>query len=232
MGLSDFDEAYMEIPDPEPDALVDEQPAHTVKISRGFYIGQTEVTQEQWLAIMENRPGPRRLWKSTGWQQLPVASISWEMAQRFVEEINKLDNHYRYRLPTEAEWEYVARSGVSELRPVDTEQLGEVAWYIENSSDEVQPVASRRANRYGVYDMLGNVWEWVADWYGPESYQRKGALDPAGPKNGLFRIRRGGSYHCPLHMVRPGYRAANAPQVRYEVNGFRVIAEPVKQALP
>ncbi len=225
MGLDDYDEAYMEIPDPEADALRDEQPAHTVRLSRGFYIGQTEVTQQQWLAIMDNRPGPESVWKREDWQKLPVASVSWLMAQRFVEEINKMDKQFRYRLPTEAEWEYVARAGSKELRPVEIENLGDVAWFIENSKDQVQPVASRRANAYGVYDMLGNTWEWVADWYAPDTYQSKKRTDPVGPENGFFRVRRGGSYHCPVHMVRPGYRAANAAQVRYEVNGFRVIAE-------
>ncbi|VAW58427.1 PvdO, pyoverdine responsive serine/threonine kinase (predicted by OlgaV), partial [hydrothermal vent metagenome] len=171
------------------------------------------------------KPGPEKYWKQENWASLPVVSINWYMAQRFVEEINKMDKEYKYRLPTEAEWEYVARAGSHEDRPIAIDALDSYAWFINNSGDEQHPVASRRANAFGVHDMLGNVWEWVADWYAPDSYSRSSGTDPLGPENGRARVRRGGSYHCQIHLMRPGYRAANKPDVAYEVTGFRLLAE-------
>ena len=225
MGLNDFTSALMEIPEPKENELKDELPQHTVIISQNFYMAQTEVTQQQWLAVMENKPGPKKYWSQQGWETLPVNSINWFMAARFVEEINKLDKQYHYRLPTEAEWEYVARAGSEEIRPVSLEDLEDYAWFINNSGDEPQPVASKKPNAFGVYDMLGNVWEWVNDWYAPDTYSNNNSNNPSGPKEGKFKIRRGGSYHCPVHLTRPGYRAANKPGVGYEVIGFRVVLE-------
>lgn len=225
MGLVDRDEALMEVPEPKASDLKDELPVHQVNISRAFYMGQTEVTQQQWLDIMENRPGPEANWKRADWKQLPVVSISWNMAARFVQEINQLDKQYRYRLPTEAEWEYVARSGSNELRPVAVEDLEQVAWFINNSGDQPKSVAGKQANGFGVYDMLGNVWEWVEDWYAPDTYSSVARTDPVGAPEGVSKVRRGGSFHCPVHLLRPGYRAANRPHARYEVTGFRLVME-------
>lgn len=225
MGTEDITAAVMEIPEPEKNALSDETPAHKVVISKPFYLGQTEVTQQQWLKVMENKPGPEQFWQRDDWQRLPVVSVNWYMAQRFVEELSKMDHKYRYRLPTEAEWEYVAKDGVNALRPVEIEELEDYAWFINNSADIPQPVASRKPNGFGVYDMMGNAWEWVADWYAEDTYTREQRTDPAGPAEGRSKVRRGGSYHCPLHLTRPGYRSANPPGTRYEVIGFRVIAE-------
>jgi formylglycine-generating enzyme required for sulfatase activity len=226
MGTDDLSSAIMEIPEPEPGALAEESPAHRVVISKAFYIAETEVTQEQWFRVMENKPGPDVVWNRKDWKSLPVTAVSWFMAQRFIEEINKMDHRYRYRLPTEAEWEYVAKDGVNELRPVAIDDLEEHAWFITNSGDVPHAVATRTPNRFGVYDMLGNVWEWVDDWYAPETYTKEKRIDPAGPANGRSKVRRGGSYHCPLHLTRPGYRSANLPGTRYEVLGFRVVAHP------
>jgi len=228
MGLKDRDEALIEIPDAEKDALMDELPAHKVIISKPFYIGQTEVTQKQWYRVMENRPGNASLWQGKDWEILPVSSISWFMAARFVEELNAMDKVYQYRLPTEAEWEYVAREGSHNLRPVDEDALADYVWYIDNSNDKVQAVATRKANAYGVYDMLGNLWEWVDDWYGKDVYKQANRIDPQGPQQGWSRVRRGGSYHCPVHLIRPGYRSANKPSTQYEVTGFRVVVEDKK----
>jgi formylglycine-generating enzyme required for sulfatase activity len=225
MGLNDYVSALMEVPEPKENELKDELPQHQVKITHDFYMGQTEITQQQWLGIMQNKPGPKKFWKQSNWKTLPVVSVSWFMAARFTEEINKLDKHYRYRLATEAEWEYVARAGSGEFRPVAIENLEDYAWFINNSGDVQQPVASKKPNAFGVYDMLGNVWEWVDDWYAPDAYAAKGRSNPVGPKKGISKVRRGGSYHCQVHLIRPGYRAANKPEVAYEVSGFRVVAE-------
>jgi formylglycine-generating enzyme required for sulfatase activity len=226
MGTPQLEAALMEVPEPKPGELEDETPAHRVVISSPFYIGQTEVTQKHWLRVMENRPGPEARWNRDDWGSLPVGSVSWFMAQRFVEEINQMDSKFRYRLPTEAEWEYVARAGSESLRPVSLENLEEHAWFINNSDDVVHPVATRRPNQFGIHDMLGNVWEWTADWYSPDAYTASMRTDPDGPDSGRFRVRRGGSYHCPLHLVRPGYRSADKPGTTYDVVGFRLIAEP------
>jgi len=226
MGTDDPAAARAENPASKPGDLLDETPAHSVEITKAFYMGETEVTQAQWYRLMENRPGPETAWAREDRESLPVVSVSWPMAQRFVEEINRMDDRYRYRLPTEAEWEYVAKDGVNALRPVAIDDLEDYAWYIRNSSDMPHAVATRRPNRFGVYDMLGNVWEWVDDWYAADAYSREKRVDPAGPADGVSKVRRGGSYHCPLQLTRPGYRSANTPGTRYEVLGFRIVAEP------
>lgn len=225
MGTEDIVAASMEIPEPKENELLDETPAHKVMITQAFYLAQTEVTQQQWFKVMENKPGPESLWRRADWKTLPVASVNWHMAARFVAEINKMDTQYRYRLPTEAEWEYVAKDGKNALRPVATEQLEDYAWFIHNSNDMPQPVATRKPNNFGVYDMIGNVWEWVDDWYAADTYSRPDQTNPGGPASGHSKVRRGGSFHCPLHMARPGYRSANTPDTRYEVIGFRLVAE-------
>lgn len=228
MGTAEIEEARMEFPEPADDEVIDETPQHRIIFSKPFYIGETEVTQAIWLEVMENRPGPDEFWQRDDWQKLPVAAASWFMAQRFVEELNKLDPQFHYRLPTEAEWEYAARAGSTGLRPVSLETLENSAWFINNSADKPQPVATRAANAFGLYDTLGNVWEWVSDWYAPDTYTRDVRSDPRGPENGISKVRRGGSYHCPVHLLRPAYRAASKPSVSYSVQGFRLVLEPRK----
>ena len=226
MGTDDVEEARLEIPDPKPDDVWDETPAHPVVIGKPFYLGETEVTQVAWVAVMGSKPGPTGFWDREDWRRLPVAAASWNMAQAFIEALNARDPSYRYRLPSEAEWEYAARAGTSALRPRPDESLEEHAWFIGNSGDEPQPVAGLGPNGFGLYDMLGNVWEWVADWYAPNAYAEHRATDPSGPESGRSKVRRGGSYHCPFHLVRPAYRGANPPETRYSVLGFRLVAEP------
>jgi len=226
MGITEDERQVVidEMEKPDFDAFIDEQPQHTVKISNAFLLGKTEVTQSQWLKVMENRPGPKKSWQQENWQELPVVSISWFMVKRFTDELSKMDAKYNYRLPTEAEWEYAARAGSNQLRPVAVEKLNDIAWHFQNSGDVAHPVGSLKANAFGVHDMLGNVWEWVADWYAPDTYIKTQRVDPAGPNKGLSRVRRGGSYHCPLFQTRPNYRSANTPDTNYPVMGFRVVA--------
>ena len=225
MGTKDLEAAAMEMSEPDVNKLRDESPAHSVVFEQPFFLGQTEITQAQWLKVMENKPGPEKNWQQKNWRDLPVVSISWFMAQRFTEELSKMDKHYHYRLPTEAEWEYAARAGGTGLRPWPLDDLEEHAWFIHNSGDEPQPVATRKPNAFGLYDMIGNVWEWTADWYAPNIYKQGKRTNPQGPKKGKARVRRGGSYHCPLHLTRVGYRSADDPGKRYSVLGFRVVAE-------
>jgi len=226
MGSADLDEILFELPDGESMRIQDEAPAHKVVFTTPFYLGQTEVTQAQWHTIMDTRPGPEAHWRRADWQQLPVVSVSWHDIQHYLVTLNKRDTGTRYRLPTEAEWEYAARAGSPGLRPFPAGELVKHAWYIENSDDTVQPVATRSPNPWGLHDMLGNVWEWTHDWYSPEYYMHSPAGMPRGPVTGDKKIRRGGSYHCQIHLVRPGYRSADTPDTRYSVIGFRLVAIP------
>ena len=225
MGTSDLEAAAMEMPEPDASKIQDESPTHSIVFDRAFNLGQTEITQAQWLKVMENKPGPEKYWQQKNWRELPVVSVTWFMAQRFTEELSKIDKHYNYRLPTEAEWEYAARAGSTGLRPSSLDDLEEYAWFINNSGDEPQPVATRKSNSFGLYDMIGNVWEWTADWYAPETYKQGKRTNPKGPEKGSARVRRGGSYHCPLHLTRVAYRSADDPGKRYSVLGFRIVAE-------
>ena len=134
----------------------DEQPAHRIKLA-AFEIGKYEITQGQWHELMGSRPGPTAYWQQPQWQNLPVVSVSWHDTQRFISKLNKLDSTYHYRLPSEAEWEYVAREGNNDIRPFSSDELDEYAWFINNSGDIPHPVGSRRANKYGVHDIFGNA---------------------------------------------------------------------------
>ena len=230
MGTADLSEALADLPTDESAMIKDETPAHTVFFEKSFQLSQTEVTQKVWLDIMHNKPGPAENWQAKNWQQLPVVSISWNAANTFINRLNQQSSKISYRLPTEAEWEYAARAGSTGLRPFTKLSMDEYAWYIHNSNDEVKPVAQLKPNAWGLYDMYGNVWEWVGDWYSPNTYANRANAEsvkssPTGPEQGTKKIRRGGSYHCPPHLIRPAYRAADTSNKAYSVLGFRLIAE-------
>lgn len=228
MGNSQADETAFELPDGDSQAIQDEIPPHSVRISRDFWLSATEVTQGQWLRLMGTRPGPESLWRRADWRQLPVVSVSWHDAQRFIKKLNATEKTSAYRLPTEAEWEYAARAGSPNARPFPKENLDAYAWFLGNSNDQPQPVAGKLANAWGLYDMLGNAWEWVADRYQADYYAHAPGIDPAGPDNGAQRVRRGGSYHCQPHLMRVNYRAADTPDKTYSVLGFRVLRQSAK----
>jgi formylglycine-generating enzyme required for sulfatase activity len=164
----------------------DEKPAHTVKITKGFDIQKTEVTQGQWKAVMGSNPSN---FSSCG-DNCPLENVSWEDVQTFIERLNDKKDGHTYSLPTEAEWEYAARAGTTGDYAGD---LDEMAWYIKNSGSKTHPVATKKANAWGLYDMHGNVWEWVSDWYGSDYYQNSPNNDPKGPNSGSARVYRGGS---------------------------------------
>ena len=224
-SLVDAETIAWEMETPDASKFLDEAPVHTVSISNGFWLGRTEVTQDQWHQVMGDKPGPAELWQQPDWQSLPVVSVSWDMAQQFIGKLNQLDRQFSYRLPTEAEWEYAARAGNTSIRPVPVQQLTDYAWFIENSGDVPHPVATRKPNAFGLHDMLGNAWEWVNDSYHPDTYTKSKRFNPKGPAEGESRVRRGGSYHCPLFQTRPAYRSANKPDTAYSVISFRVLAE-------
>lgn len=158
----------------EGDALcdADESPRHRVQITKAFEIGKFEVTQAQWMALMHDNPSSQQ------GSNLPVETISKLDAQQFLAKLNDLHDGYRYRLPTEAEWEYAARSGQN---PATTGKLDEIAWYGVNSDDGTHPVGMKEPNEWGIFDMLGNVREWVSDLYSATYYSQSPASDPSGP---------------------------------------------------
>lgn len=195
----------------------EEKPAHRVVITRGFEIGRCQVTQAEYEAVMGFNysyfTGPN----------LPVEGVSWEDVKKFCDLLNGKKDGYRYRLPTEAEWEYAARAGDTSPRyaPLDL-----VAWYRDNAEGKTHPVGEKRPNAFGLHDTLGNVWEWVHDWYGLEYYSQSPGSDPQGPAIGEFRVARGGSWRGVARgLARVSSRYVLKPSVRSIVVGFRCARE-------
>ena len=165
----------------------EEQPVTRVRISTGFYLGKHEVTQGQWEAVMGSNPSRA----SYCGADCPVERVSWLDAQRFVRKLNEMEGVTHYRLPTEAEWEYAARAGTTGDRY--STDLNSIAWHEGNSNRNPHPVGEKRANAFGLHDMLGNVFEWVHDWGGP--YLGGNVTDPTGPSTGSDRVLRGGGWN-------------------------------------
>jgi len=186
----------------------DERPVHQVTISKPFSIGKYEVTQGQWQAVMGNNPS-----LFPGDPNRPVEQVSWDDAQAFISKLNTMEGVKLYRLPTEAEWEYAARAGSTTIYYFgnDPKPLGDHAWYRANSERRSHPVGQKRPNAWGLYDMLGNVWEWVQGWEG--KYPSGPVTDPKGPESGTHRMRRGCGWNNEANVC----RVAN----RYSVVGFR-----------
>jgi formylglycine-generating enzyme required for sulfatase activity/predicted Ser/Thr protein kinase len=168
-----------------------ERPVHNVNLS-AYYMGETEVTQALWQAVMGTNPSDHK-----NCEECPVEKVSWNDAQKFISKLNQKTGK-RYRLPTEAEWEYAAKGGQSYTYS-GSNDIKDVAWYSENSNRETHPVKQKRANGYGLYDMSGNVWEWCADWYADwyaaDYYSKSPNKNPAGPSAGNWRVLRGGSWY-------------------------------------
>ena len=194
----------------------DEKPVHRVKISRSFYIQTTEVTQAQWKAVMGNNPS-----RFKG-DNLPVERVSWNDAQEFIKRLNRKEGGSKYRLPTEAEWEYAARAGSTGAYCFgdDKSRLGDYAWYISNSGNKTHRVGAKKPNRWGLYDMHGNVWEWVQDRFG--SYSSSPSTDPSGPSSGTDRVDRGGGWSASAGHCRSANRVRGEPGLTDNDLGFRV----------
>jgi formylglycine-generating enzyme required for sulfatase activity len=198
-------------------------PQIDVLLSKGFYLSQTEVTQQQWAAVMESRPWAGRPHVVDG-PRHPAVFVSWNQLQVFVDRLTATSGR-RVRLPTEAEWEHACRSGG------DGGALDEVAWYHDNAYAEgrgyAQPVATRAPDRRGLYDMRGNVWEWVAGHYADDYGIGAGetAVDPQGPGRGSHRVKRGGSFHDFAVSVHCGARDGYSEGGRYVNIGARIAVD-------
>ena len=196
------------------EADVDEKPAHQVTLS-SFYIGETEVTQALWQAVMGSNPsnfkGANR----------PVETVSWEDCQTFISKLNSITEK-TFRFPTEAEWEYAARGGNKSqgCKYSGSNTLEDVAWYWDNSGEETRDVKSKSPNELGLYDMSGNVWEWCQDWKG--SYQSSSQTNPTGPSSGSNRVIRGGGWFNDAEYCRVSVRGNDTPGDRFLNLGLRL----------
>jgi len=170
------------------DAMADvEKPAHNVTLS-SYYIAETEVTQIHWKKVMNANPSTYK------GDNLPVHRMTWDKAQDFIAKLNELTG-FTFRMPTDAEWEYAARGGkyTHHYRFAGSSNIDEVAVYSANSGNKPNEVATKAPNELGLYDMTGNVFEWVADWYAP--YTSEAQTNPTGPETGRYRVERGGGFN-------------------------------------
>ncbi len=197
------------------DAQKDENPAHQVTLS-SYYIGETEVTQALWETVMGKN---RSKWKGVS---LPVEKVSWKDCQEFVEKLNTLTGK-RFRLPTEAEWEYAARGGNKSkgYKYSGSNFIDDVAWYADNSGNKTHVVKTKLPNELGIYDMTGNVQEWCQDWYG--FYSSSSQTNPTGPSNGPYRVLRGGSWNNSARFCRVSNRNGGSPSGRNYYLGLRLV---------
>ena len=195
------------------EALPDEKPVTRVRISRGFWLGKYEVTQSDWQMVVGTNPSV-----FSGCGQCPVENVSWNDAQGFIRNLNGRSGANRYRLPTEAEWEYAARAGTRGDRYGNVEAI---AWYGEGFDGRTHPVGKKAPNAWGLYDMLGNVWEWLADWHG--DYPGGTVTDPRGPESGSRRVNRGGNWIFTARYSRASGRGFNSPGIRFKDLGFRLL---------
>ena len=210
MGASDDDE----------EAYYNEKPAHEVTLS-SYSIGETEVTQALWLAVMGSNPS-----RFTGDLTRPVECVSWNDCQAFIIKLNQLTGK-TFRLPTEAEWEIAARGGNESMgyKYAGGNDINEVAWYRGNSSSKTHPVATKAPNELGLYDMSGNVFEWCSDWY--DSYtDADGQTNPQGPSSGSNRVSRSGNWDTTADYCRVSFRLSRSPSSLNHSLGLRLALDP------
>jgi formylglycine-generating enzyme required for sulfatase activity len=200
----------------------DEKPVHKVTISRPFYLGKFEVTQEQWQAVMGANPasfkGPKN----------PVENVSWDDCQIFLRELAKKIPGKTFKLPTEAQWEYACRAGGGTTYAFgdDPKMLGEYTWFLGNSGNTAHPVGQKKLNAWGLYDMQGNVCEWCADFYN-SAYPPGDATDPTGPAGGDgLHVLRGESWVSNADTLRPSYRVGTPADYRNTHVGLRLAYSP------
>jgi formylglycine-generating enzyme len=198
----------------------DRGPAHNVCVSN-FYMGKYEVTQKQWVTVMGNNPS----FFKTG-DNYPVEHISFVDAQVFLNRLKELTGK-PYRLPTEAEWEYAARGGGKRAQyagAINDHDIDKYVWYKPNAGHKTHPVGKKMPNELGLYDMSGNVWEYVSDWYDPDYYRVSPRDNPRGPDKGSQRVLRGGSWFSDKGYVHVANRGRAGEVARYSgICGFRLV---------
>jgi formylglycine-generating enzyme required for sulfatase activity len=193
----------------------DENPQHTVRLTKPFQMAKFEVTQAQWQAVM-GAANPSRFKGET----LPVENVTFDQVQEFLTRINARSDGFKYRLPTEAEWEYAARAGTT---GANSGVLDEVAWYTGNSDGKSHPVGQKKPNAWGLFDMEGNVYEWTSDWF--FDYEEDSQTDPKGPETGFEKIPRGGSWESTPKGVRTSNRNVLEPDGASYNIGFRIVRD-------
>ena len=210
------------------DAESDEKPAHQVTLS-SYFIGQTEVTQALWQAVMGSNPSYCNGGNYGTNLQRPVEKVSWNDCQTFISKLNQMTGR-TFRLPTEAEWEFAARGGNQSqgYKYAGSNTIGDVAWYWDNIPSQnflnagcgTQTVATKASNELGLYDMSGNVLEWCQDWYG--SYSSDAQTNPVGPSSGSYRLGRGGSWNSSAGSCRVSFRSNSTPTRTFIILGLRL----------
>ncbi|MEI7637978.1 MAG: formylglycine-generating enzyme family protein [Syntrophus sp. (in: bacteria)] len=195
----------------------DESPQRRVTISQSFYVQTTEVTQGEWQRVMGNNASH---FNSCG-DDCPVENVNWNDVHDFIRRLNRQEGTDKYRLPTEAEWEYTARAGTTKrfYSGDNDDDLSRAGW-CGNSRSRTHPVGQKTPNSWGLYDMHGNVWEWVQDWKG--DYPAGSVTDPTGPSSGSYRVNRGGSWNNDVRSCRAANRGGYTPDFRNYRLGFRL----------
>ena len=195
----------------------DNEKQHEVTLTKLFYIGKHEVTQEQWESVMGKNPS------TTKGAKLPVTNVSWEDCQEFIKKLNKKTDG-GYRLPTESEWEYACRAGTTTAYSFGDKITPKDANYVGSEIGKPVAIGSYKPNSFGLYDIHGNVWEWCEDWYG--DYPAGAVTDPKGPAKGEYRVLRGGSFLNYDSGARSSLRNFDSPSSRSFSFGFRLARTP------
>jgi formylglycine-generating enzyme required for sulfatase activity len=206
---------------PDEEGRDSDEAQHTVVLNQGYWLGETPVTQAQWEAVMGQNPS--RFSKGGAY---PVESVRWDDCTRFCEVFQSLSPGPLARLPSEAEWEYACRALTTGPRWDTARPLGDLAWYTENSGGQTHPVAEKLPNPWGLYDMLGNVWEWCADLYA--DYPPRTMYDPYNVR-GEHRVYRGGSWNFSAPRLRAAVRYRGHPGSRWRSLGVRLARGPALQ---
>jgi formylglycine-generating enzyme required for sulfatase activity len=218
-------------PEGEEERYEDESPWHRVTLTKGFWMADTQVTQELWMAV-SGRKNPSHFEGGTN----PVERVSWEDCEKWISKLCEHHAFFKISLPSEAQWEYVCRAGSTTAYCFgdDPQELLKYSWFEENSKSKSYPVKQLLPNGWGLYDMHGNVWEWCRDWYG--AYEKSTQLDPTGPTKGTSRVIRGGSWVSPARVPRSACRGGYRSGYRGYYLGFRIAssalgAEPDERAM-
>ena len=198
---------------------------HTVRLSCGFWMLDSEVTQQMWKSITDDPDYDERTDEKWGkGDSYPMYIVNWIDCQDFCRQFSDLIGQ-KVAIPTEAQWEYACRAG-SEGPYAGTGQLDEMGWYQGNSGGQAHEVKTKEPNAWGLYDMHGSVWEWCADWFDGHYYESSPEEDPAGPEDGIQLVVRGGDWKHSGYLCRSAYRFAYDPQRYYPYLGFRIIVMP------